>query len=217
MRHDDPHKDEPILYEGHNLGSARSAFVMLHGRGASATDILSLGRHLAGQQTALIAPQAAEHSWYPYSFLAPLTQNQPWFNSAIRKISACVVECTKANIPTEQIAIIGFSQGACLATAFAALKPSRYGALIAFTGALPGPPGTSLDYPGNMRGTPVLLTSGDPDPHVPWQRVEETEKALTRMGAIVQLLRHKERPHTILNSELLAAKRLLTLASLIEG
>jgi phospholipase/carboxylesterase len=217
MRHDDPHKDEPILYEGHNLGSARSAFVMLHGRGASATDILSVGRHLAGQQTALIAPQAAEHSWYPYSFLAPLTQNQPWLNSAIRKISACFVECTKANIPTERIAVIGFSQGACLATAFAALNPSRYGALIAFTGGLPGPPGTSLDYPGDMKGTPVLLTSGDPDPHVPWQRVEETQKTLTRMGAIVQLLRHKERQHTILSSELLAAKQLLTAASLIEG
>jgi phospholipase/carboxylesterase len=213
----DPHRDEPILYDGRDLASAQSAFTMLHGRGGSASDILSVGRHLASEQTALLAPQAAEDSWYPYSFLVPLTQNQPWLNSAMRRIAECVAQCVKANIPSERVAIIGFSQGACLATAFAAFNPTRYGGLIAFTGALPGPLGTSLDYPGELRGTPILLSSGDPDPHVPWQRVEETEKAFTRMGAIVQATRHKGRPHTILSSELLAAKQLLTTSSVISG
>jgi phospholipase/carboxylesterase len=217
MNPDDPHKDEPILYEGCNLDSAKSAFIMLHGRGGSAVDFLSVGHYLAPQQTALIAPQAAEDSWYPYSFLAPLKQNQPWLNSAMRKIAECLAECLKADIPTERVAIIGFSQGACLATAFAASNLARYGALIAFTGALPGPLGTSLDHQGDLAGTPVLLSSGDPDLHVPWQRVEETEKALSRMGAIVQLLRHRNRPHTILNSELLAARRLLIASALIDG
>jgi phospholipase/carboxylesterase len=102
MSCDDPHKNESILYEGCGLDSAKSAFIMLHGRGASATDILSVGRLLASQQTALIAPQAAEDSWYPYSFLAPLKQNQPWLNSAMRKIAASVAKCLKATIPTER-------------------------------------------------------------------------------------------------------------------
>jgi phospholipase/carboxylesterase len=215
MRRDDPHEKEPVLYSGHDLGSARSAFIMLHGRGASPRDILSVGQQLASDQIALIAPQAAEHSWYPHSFLAPLTQNQPWLESALRKIAVCVEECTLAGIPSEQIAIIGFSQGACLGTEFVARHPMRYGAVIAFTGGLLGPLGTSLEHPGNMQGTPMLLTSGDPDLHVPWQRVEESAEALGRMGAIVHLVRHQDRPHTVLNSELRLAKDLLIWSSLV--
>jgi phospholipase/carboxylesterase len=209
MNPDNPHAAQPILHEGAVLGSTQTAFILLHGRGASASDILGLGQQLASEQIALLAPQASDHSWYPYSFLAPIDENQPWLKSALLKVATCIEQCVSAGIPTERIAIIGFSRGACLATAFLASNPARYGAVIAFTGGLPGPLGTSLGYNGDLKGTPVLLSSGDPDPHVPWQRVEETGKVLTGMGAIVKLMRHKDRPHTILNSELRAAKDIL--------
>jgi phospholipase/carboxylesterase len=209
MNPDNPHAAQPILHEGAVLGSTQTAFILLHGRGASASDILGLGQQLASEQIALLAPQASDHSWYPYSFLAPIDENQPWLKSALLKVATCIEQCVSAGIPTERIAIIGFSQGACLATAFLAANPARYGAVIAFTGGLPGPLGTSLGYNGDLKGTPVLLSSGDPDPHVPWQRVEETGKVLTGMGAIVKLMRHKDRSHTILNSELRAAKDIL--------
>jgi predicted esterase len=217
MQHADPHGEQDVIFAGHDLGTAGSAFILLHGRGASARDILAVGQHLAGQQNALIAPEAASHSWYPYSFLAPLAQNQPWLDSALGKVGSCLDICVSAGIATDRIAIIGFSQGACLATEFVARNPTRYGAVIAFTGGLLGPLGTPLDHHGALKGTPILLTSGDPDPHVPWQRVEETGEVLGRMGAAVQLMRHPDRPHTILNSELHAAGDLLRSAGLSPG
>jgi predicted esterase len=174
-----------------------------------AEDILGLGRELGDASTAFVAPEAAQHTWYPNSFLAPLAQNEPWLGSAIAKVGACVARCIAAGIPNDQIAIVGFSQGACLATEFVARNPSRYFAVIAFTGGLIGPPGMDLRHTGSLSGTPVLLSSGDPDPHVPWSRVQETDVALTEMGAIVHKLRYGNRSHTILPAEIDAARKLL--------
>jgi predicted esterase len=209
MSQSDPHRDEPVLLAGPAIAEARRAFLLLHGRGASAEDILSIAIKLADADTALIAPQAAQHTWYPNSFLAPIDQNQPWLDSAIAKIRLCVAQCIAAGINTDQIAIVGFSQGACLATEFVARNPARYCAVIAFTGGLLGPPGMDLSHTGNLQGTPILLSSGDPDPHVPWQRVQESAIALEEMGGSVRAMRYANRPHTILQEELQTAKTLL--------
>jgi predicted esterase len=213
---DDPHAGSAVLHGGVALGQASHALVLLHGRGASAEDILSLGGAIASKLgepgLALIAPQAAGSSWYPYSFLAPREQNEPWLSSALRLVASLVDDCMGQGIAAERIGLCGFSQGACLATEFVASHPRRYGALIAFTGGLIGPPGSDLRHRGSLEGMPALFSSGDPDPHVPWQRVEESAAVLREMGAKVELMRHSGRPHTVLPAEIRAAQAMLQAA-----
>jgi len=205
----DPHRTQPVVYEGQVLDDAFGAFILVHGRGGSAEGILGLGRSLGNRHTTLIAPESASHSWYPNSFLAPLADNEPWLSSALAKIGSCVNECIAAGLTTENIVFAGFSQGACLATEFVARNPARYGALLAFTGGLIGPIGMDMRHSGDLLKTPILLSSGDPDPHVPWQRVEETGRVLSDMGGVVSKLRHQRRPHTILPSEVETARSIL--------
>lgn len=186
--------------------------ILLHGRGASAEDILGLGQALAPGDWALLAPQAAGHTWYPYSFLAPRRENEPFLTSALAKVGALVAQALASGVPSERIVLAGFSQGACLATEFAGRHPRRYGAVLAFTGGLIGPPGEPIALTGDLAGTPVLLSSGDPDPHVPWARVEQTADLLTGIGANVTLRRHAGRPHTVLAEEIQESRRLLARA-----
>jgi phospholipase/carboxylesterase len=205
----DPHRSDPVARFGSGLAQAKAAVVLLHGRGGSAQDILGLAHEMYSEQIAYLAPQAADHTWYPYSFLAPIAQNEPWLSSAIAKVASIIQECTAAGVPHEKIAVCGFSQGACLATEFVARHPARYGGLIALTGGLIGPPGSDLHHAGSLAGTQVLLSSGDPDPHVPWPRVEESARELERMGAEVKLMKHPGRPHTILEAEVRAARSII--------
>jgi len=206
----DPHAAQPVLQAGTPLDRATGALILLHGRGSSAEDILSLGEALADDRFALLAPQAAGHTWYPNSFLAPRRQNDPYLSSALRKVEAALALATAAGIPTERIGIAGFSQGACLATEFVGRHPQRYAAMLAFTGGLIGPLDEPITLTGDLNGTPALFSSGDPDPHVPWQRVQQSADLFTKIGAQVFVERHPGRPHTILASEVRQGKELLS-------
>jgi len=205
----DPHRDGAVLRYGAPLDQAAGAMILLHGRGGSAEDILSLAREMYLPALAYLAPEAALHTWYPYSFLAPIEQNQPWLSSALRRVESVLELVTQSGITTTQIVIAGFSQGACLATEFVASHPKRYGGLLAFTGGLIGPPGADLKHEGSFDGMPAFLGSGDPDPHVPWHRVEESARVLGQMGAITTLRRYQGRSHTISNEELELGRRLI--------
>jgi predicted esterase len=194
---------------GRALDSAPAAVILVHGRGASATDILSLAGELDHPEFAYLAPEAAGHTWYPHSFLAPLAQNQPWLDSALSFLGGVVARAVAAGIPQQKVALVGFSQGACLATEFMARNPTRYGALLAFTGGLIGPPGTRFNYPGDLSGTPCFFGAGDPDPHVPWNRVKESASVFSTLGGVVTLRRYPGLPHTINQDEIEQAKQLL--------
>lgn len=205
----DTDASQPVVRAGMPLAAAAGAMILLHGRGASAEDILGLGQALAPANWALLAPQAAGNSWYPRSFLAPRMQNEPFLSSALRKVEAVVDEVLQAGVAPDQLVIAGFSQGACLASEFVGWHPRRYGALLAFTGGLIGPPGEPIELAGELDGTPVLLSSGDPDPHVPWERVQQSADLLAGIGAQVTLRRYPGRPHTILAEEVATAKLLI--------
>jgi len=205
----DPHANTPVLHAGAPLALAPGAVVLLHGRGGSADEILSLAPHFNHPELAWLAPQAAQHTWYPNSFLAPRESNEPYLTSALNKIEAVVASIEAAGIPRDRIVIAGFSQGACLTSEFAATHPARYAGLIAFTGGLIGPPDADLHHPGSLAGTPTLLLSGDPDPHVPWTRVAATAAELERMGAVVTAKRYPGRPHTVSEDEIVLARQLL--------
>jgi predicted esterase len=211
MTHD-PHRDQPIHRLGPPLEQATGAVVMLHGRGASADDILNLAQAMYNPKLAYLAPAAAGHSWYPQSFLAAREDNEPWLGSALKKIGSVVQLAIDAGIPTERIVVCGFSQGACLSTEFVATRPARYAGVFAFTGGLIGPLGMAMDYSGDLQGTPVFLGSGDPDPHVPWSRVEESASVLEAMNAKVTLRRYPGRAHTVSADEVRHAMAILDAA-----
>src|SRR5688572_18234462 len=204
----DPHASQPVLTAGPSPQDAGAALILIHGRGASAQSILSLYDALEVPELAALAPQAAGNTWYPLSFLAPLGSNQPYLDSALRRIESLVADLIDRGVRSDRIAVLGFSQGACLASEFVARYPHRYGAAMALTGGLIGPPGTPRDYPGSLDGTPVFLGSSDPDPHVPFERVRETEAVFATMGAVVELRRYPGMPHTINDDELEAARAL---------
>jgi predicted esterase len=205
----DPHALQPLLRAGPPPEQAEATVVLLHGRGASAESMLSLYRQLILPTIAALAPQAAGSTWYPHSFLAPIEANQPFLDSALNRIESLVGDLLAREVQSDRIALLGFSQGACLTAEFVARHPRRYAAVIAFTGALIGPPGTARNYTGSLHSTPVFLGTGDPDPHVPFEQVRETAAVLKRLGAEVELRRYPGMPHMINEDELAAARSYL--------
>jgi predicted esterase len=208
-RGQDPHGGQPLLNEGPTPERAGATLILLHGRGATAQSILSLHAELNLPNVAALAPQAAGHTWYPHSFLSPIESNQPYLDSALRRVEEIVDDLLGRGIASEKIAILGFSQGACLTSEFVARHPRRYGAVIALTGGLIGPPGTTFGYAGSLAGTPVFLGTSDPDPHVPLERVEESAEVMKQMGAEVDLRVYPGMPHTINGEELTVARSML--------
>lgn len=197
-----PHQGQPVATAGQPLVQARAAMILIHGRGATAPGILELAGVLHHPDFAYLAPQARAGTWYPYSFLAPLNQNEPGLSSALQVIAELVTQVEQAGIAGERIVLAGFSQGACLACEFVARHARRYGGLLAFSGGLIGPPGTPRAYPGTLAGTPVFLGSSDPDPHIPVARVHETAAVLEALGGAVTKQLYPGMGHTIIQGEI---------------
>ncbi len=209
---DNPHLNQPVSHAGRPLAEARGAMILIHGRGATAESILDLASFLPHPELAYLAPQAADYTWYPYSFLAPMPQNEPYLTSALETVGRVVAEVEAAGIPAERILLGGFSQGACLASEYAARNARRYGGLLLFSGGVIGPDGTPRNYGGSLDGTPVFLGCSDIDPHIPLARVEETAEVFERLGAAVDKRIYPRMGHTINQDEIDAAAALLSAA-----
>ena len=189
---------------------AKVAMILLHGRGASAEDILSLAQAFAQPEIAYFAPQAAGHSWYPHSFLAPLADNEPWLSSALQVIGDILRDLASDGTPPSRVVLLGFSQGGCLALEFAARNARRYGAVIGLSAGLIGPDGTSRTYSGSLQETPVFLGCSDVDPHIPLARVHESSQSLSNLGAAVEERIYPGMGHTINEDEIKYVHSLLT-------
>ncbi|WP_031527160.1 alpha/beta hydrolase [Dyadobacter crusticola] len=190
-----------VVTDGLPVAQAKKAIVMLHGRGGSAENIITLRRHLNLDEMAIFAPQATNSSWYPYSFMAPVSQNQPALDSALETIAQVVAQIESSGIGPEHIYFAGFSQGACLSLEYVSRNAKRYGGVIALTGGLVGEELAVGNYQGDFAGTPVFISTGDPDPHVPVSRVKESIAVLERLNAFVTFMIYPGRPHTILPGE----------------
>jgi len=199
-----------IKTQGKPLAETGKALVLVHGRGATAESILGLAAHLPVQEFSLFAPQATNHSWYPYSFMAPEEQNQPALDSALGRLDELVKSIEEQGVKREHLYFAGFSQGACLTSEYVARHAQKYGGLLIFTGGLIGQRLEESRYKGDFAGTPVLITTGDPDPHVPVSRVEETVGVMEKLGAKVTKRIYPGRPHTILQEELDLASSILS-------
>lgn len=206
---DDPHAAQPVLRRGPDPAAARRVGILVHGRGASADDILGVAEVLALPDVAWLAPQAAGHTWYPFSFLMPVEQNEPGLSSGLARIATLIDGLGEQGVAPDRVALLGFSQGACLALEFAARRAQRYAAVVGFSGGLIGPPGTPRRYTGSMNGTPVFLGCSDIDPHIPLERVHETAELFRRLGASVDERVYPRMGHTINDDELAAARAIL--------
>jgi predicted esterase len=199
---EDPHRGQPVAEGGAPLARAKAAMIMLHGRGASAGSILELADVLAQPDIAYLAPQAARYSWYPYPFTVPIERNEPWLTSALGVIGSLLDRLGEAGFRAERVALLGFSQGACLGLEYAARHARRYAGVIGLSGGLIGPDGTPRDYPGSLAGTPVFLGCSDVDPHIPLARVRETTEGLRGLGGDVIERIYPGMPHAINDDEI---------------
>jgi predicted esterase len=205
----DPHAGQPVLRLGPRPDAARLAAILIHGRGASAEDILGLAHEFGATDVAYLAPQAAGNTWYPYSFLTPLSQNEPWLTSALGVIGGLVPMLGEQGVPPDRVVILGFSQGACLTLEFAARNARRYAAVIGLSGGLIGPPGTPRVYTGSLDATPVFLGCSDVDAHIPVERVRESAAVLRTMNATVDERIYRGMGHTVNGDEITAVSALI--------
>ena len=206
---DDPHGPQPLFTAGSPLDEAHAAVIMVHGRGASAESILTLAPALQSEGVAYLAPQAAGGTWYPYGFMSPMERNEPGISSGMRAIARAVKQASDAGVPAERLIVLGFSQGACLASEFVARNARRYGGLAVLSGGLIGPAGTPRDYPGALDGTPVFLGCSDIDGHIPAARVRESAEVLRRLGGDVDMRLYPGMGHLVNDDEIAAVRAML--------
>jgi predicted esterase len=200
------HVDQPVFSAGAKLDDASAVMILMHGRGATAEDILSLSTHLAHPGLAFLAPQAEGYTWYPNRFIFPVEQNEPYLSAGLKKIDEIVKQVEKLGIPSEKIFIGGFSQGACLASEYVIRNPKRYAGLLVFSGGYIGPLNVKRESQGDLKSTPVFIGCSDVDPHIPLQRVHETTALLKTMGADVLEKIYPQMDHTIIEDELEQAR-----------
>ena len=197
-----PHQDQPLVTVGPPVDEADVALVLVHGRGATAQSIVTSMQRLGRDGVAMLAPQAARNTWYPHSFLEPVERNEPGRSSGLQAVGDAVATVTDAGIPAEKVVVLGFSQGACLASEFVARNPRRYGGVVAFSGGLIGETVDPDDYEGDLAGTPAFLGCSDVDPHIPVERVDVTATVFERLGAEVEKRIYEGMGHGVNEDEL---------------
>lgn len=190
-----------VLTQGKPLVDAENAIILLHGRGASADDIIILAEEFCDDSFYIAAPQATDNAWYPYTFLSPEEKNEPWLSSAVGIVKKLIDDISE-QIPPERIYIMGFSQGACLALEVTARYAAKYAGIAAFSGGLIGDRINPAKYAGNFEGTKIFIGNSDKDPHIPLKRTEESARLLKTLGAGVNLKIYPGMPHTIIRDEI---------------
>jgi len=205
----DPHGSQPLVTGGTPVAEASAAAVLVHGRGATARSILQMGAEFGVEGVAHLAPQAARNTWYPNSFLAPVEQNEPGRSSGLQAVDDAVERAVEADIDRERVLLLGFSQGACLASEYVARNPRRYGGLVALSGGLIGETVDPESYEGDVAGTPVFIGCSDVDPHIPLERVKETSEAFELLNGDVDERIYEGMGHGVNEDELEAVSELV--------
>ena len=204
-----PHAGQPVETRGPKPEDARAAAIMIHGRNAMPRSILELVSLIGLKDVHYVAPAAASNTWYPYSFMTEIAKNEPGISSGYFVMDALVNDLLARGLTRERIILLGFSQGGCLASTYAARHAARYGGVFALSGGLIGPPGTDCNFAGSFDHTPVFLGCSDIDSHIPAERVEESAEVFRRMGADVTMRLYPNMAHTVNNDEIISIRQIL--------
>ncbi|MCB9459478.1 MAG: dienelactone hydrolase family protein [Anaerolineaceae bacterium] len=205
-----PHSSTPVMETGLPVAEAQAALVLIHGRGAGPQGMMPLLAHLNVPGYTYLLPAASGNTWYPNRFIVPREQNQPYLDAALGKIDSVVSHLIEQGIPTEKIVLLGFSQGACLATEYAARNPARYGGVVALSGGLIGAEGELTGYEGDLQGTPIYLGCDAEDVHIPQQRVHDSADILSNLGGQVKKQIFNGLGHSVNEVELAIARSMMT-------
>jgi phospholipase/carboxylesterase len=209
MSADGPHQGQELVTAGTPVAEAEAALILVHGRGATARSIVQMGEEVHHEGVALLAPQAARNTWYPNSFLAPVERNEPGRSSGLRAVGDAIETAVEAGIDHKRILLLGFSQGACLASEYVARNPRRYGGLVALSGGLIGETVDPTSYEGDIESTPVFVGCSDVDPHIPLERVHATTEAFENLGGDVDERIYEGMGHGVNDDELDAVETLV--------
>jgi len=209
----DPHAGQPVFHTGAPLASARVVVILLHGRGGDAERALDMARMLPDAGVCFLAPAAADHSWYPQRFIAPLETNQPWLASALGVVTRVIDGVVAAGVSRERVLLGGFSQGACLSLEWALRTGGRLGGVFALSGGVIGPPGGARPHDRDLAGTPVLLACGDADGHIPLASVKESATVLRARGATLTEKIYPGLGHVIVSDEFARVGRMIEVAA----
>jgi len=204
-----PHQNSNIARAGASPEDAIAAMIFIHGRGATAESILMLADEFNTDGFHLAAPQASGFQWYPHSFLAPTERNEPGLSSGLQVIHDMITDLESKGIGRDKIILLGFSQGACLASEFVARHPAKYGGLIALSGGLIGDSVLPENYSGSLEDTPVFMGCSDVDPHIPVERVHESAEILEGLEASVTKKIYPGMGHTVNEDEIMESKKII--------
>ncbi|MDZ7658914.1 alpha/beta hydrolase [Fodinibius sp.] len=205
-----PHQNQQIVTGGVDLDEAKMAMILIHGRGASAQSMLMFADEFEAEQIHYRAIQAEGHTWYSRSFMAPKEMNQPGIKSGLQAIYDQIAELNNIGIPTNKVVLLGFSQGACLTTEFAARHPQQFAGIVGLSGGLIGDEINLQNYKGSMKQTPVFLGCSDRDPHIPQERVDLTEEIFQKIGANVTKKIYVGMGHTVNQDEIAHVNQILS-------
>ncbi len=205
-----PHQQSLPITAGLPPNQAKAAMIMIHGRGATAESILTLAHEFdQAPEFHFVAPQASQFTWYPYSFLAPTEKNEPGLSSGLQAIFEIVLSLESQEIPKEKIILLGFSQGACLASEFVARHPAKYGGLIALSGGLIGDSVSAENYSGSLENMPYFVGCSDIDSHIPVERVHESASIFKKLAADVTKKIYPGMGHTVNEDEINEVKKIM--------
>jgi phospholipase/carboxylesterase len=205
-----PSRNVNLRETGPSRGETRWAGVLLHGRGKTPHEKIDLAARMHVPQFRWVVPEAPGGSWYPYRFMEPVERNQPWLDQALAACDDALVEASEnGRLGPPQLAIVGFSQGACLTTEYVLRHPGRCGTAVIFTGGIAGPSTEHWRNGPRLDGLRVLITGSDVDDWVPEDRVRETADILTSLGADVRMRLYPGRGHVVSDEELVEARTLL--------
>lgn len=187
-----------------------AAVIALHGRSQPPEFMQQVLARIGRPVLRWVLPRAPGDSWYPEKFMAPRDQNQPWLDAALATVDDAVRGLERAGLARSRIVLLGFSQGACLASEYLYRNPGSWGGLVALTGGLVGPEGSEWPTPAQaLAGTSVLMTNGDTDPWVPLERTRASADVLRAMGASVDERVYGGRAHEIVEDEIVAVRAIL--------
>ncbi len=205
----DPHAGQPVLHLGPKPDAARLTAILVHGRGASADDILEPEPGIPDDGRRLSRAAGRRAQLVPVVLPRADSAERAVADVRARRVASLITSLSEQGVPADRVAILGFSQGACLTLEFAARNPRRYAAVIGLSGGLIGPPGTPRVYPGSLDGTPVFLGCSDVDAHIPVDRVRESAAVLRTMKAVVDERIYRGMGHTVNSDEVAAVRNCL--------